>query len=153
MHLAYAFFDNALYRASPAGVKHADHFPLGVYQNHGQAVGGLNRKQQTGRCTDQPITGERLFTWRIRNRIRAVNDVGVDLAERNQRPEGAGGFPRTATLVRDGPNFAEKGRAVPFDGGANIVLGEAQIEIALAVRAGESAHPRREAMDKPGKPA
>ena len=69
----------------------------------------------------------------------------------NQRPERFGSFPRTTALARDGFNLAEKGGTVPFDGGAGIVLGEAEIEIALAVSAGKSARPRRKAMDEPGK--
>src|SRR5580704_9205555 len=83
MHLAHPFFDNALQCAAPSGVKYANRAVLWINQNHGQAVGRLNAEQQAGSCGDQPVTGEGL----LQNRIYAADDVGMNLAERDQRPE------------------------------------------------------------------
>ena len=48
VHFAHSFFDDALDGAAPSGMKNADRVALCVDQNHRQAVGGLNAKQQAG---------------------------------------------------------------------------------------------------------
>jgi len=82
MHLAHSFLHDALERSTPARVKHAHCVALGVDENNRQAVGGLNAEQQAGSCSDQAVAGKLCFPWRIDE----VDDVGMNLPQRDQRP-------------------------------------------------------------------
>ncbi len=77
MHLANAFFNDALDSSAPAGVENSNGAVLGIDQNHGQAVGGENSQQNSGGIGDQAVAGE-WFAGDLRN---TVDDVGVDLAK------------------------------------------------------------------------
>jgi hypothetical protein len=52
--------------------------------------------------------------------------------------------------ARECSEFTKKGGAVAFDGSTGIVLGKAEIQIALAVSAGKSAEARGETVQQPG---
>ncbi len=71
-----------------------------------------------------------------------MDEVGVNLAERDQRP----GLP-----VFDCSEFCEEGRAVTFDGAARIVLGKPEVEGVSTVSPGNAAQPRAEPVDEPRK--
>ena len=45
----------------------------------------------------------------------------------------------------------QKRSAVAFDGAPGVILGEAEVQIALPVGGGESSHSRGKTMDQPGK--
>src|SRR5271165_3234375 len=88
------------------------------------------------------------------NRIDIANDVGMDLAKRNQRPERPASVARTAAPMGGGDRaeVTEKRNPVAFDCGSGIVLRETEIEIAFPVGAGKSSNPRREAVNEPREP-
>src|ERR1700728_287548 len=147
MHLAHTFLYDALHRAAPARVKHADHVPPAVHQNHGQTVGDLNPKQQTGSRGDHPITAE----WFFRNRVDAANDVGMNLAQGNERPRRWADSARATSLADYRPQFTKKTNAVPFHRRSGVVFSEAKVEIAFAVSPRESTRARRKTMHQPRK--
>ena len=82
-HKASALFDDALDGASPSSVKNANSFALFVCQDDGQAVGGLNAEKKILSIGNQPIAEE----WLRRRLAYIVNQIGMNLAKRNQRPE------------------------------------------------------------------
>jgi hypothetical protein len=122
-HFSDTFFDDALYRAAPAGVEDADSAVPGVSDDDWQAVGGLDGEKKARSAGDESVACELVFG----NSGDAVNEVGVNLAERDQGP----GFLRKVLDQRG---------AIAFDGAAGGVFGEAQI-------AGGT---RGEGMDEPG---
>ena len=140
VHLAHTFLHNAFHRASPSGMKHTHSVLPGVDENNGQAVGGLNAEQQTRSCGDQAIAGE----WRFGGRVDEADDVGMNLAQRNQRP-------RFGFVIRFalGAELTQERGAVSLDGGFGVVFGESKVERVLAIYTRESARPRGKAMDKP----
>src|SRR6266576_4341497 len=58
-HLSDALLDDALDGAAPTCVEHADCMALRIHYHHGQAIGGLDRKQQARSRGDHAIAGER----------------------------------------------------------------------------------------------
>ena len=120
MHLADTLFDDAFHCAAPSGMKHADGAVFGINQHHGQAVGSLNCEEESGSCGDQAVSGEEFAG----NRIDTVNDVGMDLAKRDQRPERPSSVARTAPLAGDRAELAEKRNPVAFNCGFDIVFGK-----------------------------
>src|SRR5579863_830654 len=160
MHFADAFFYDTLHRASPSGVKHAYGVPFGVHQNHREAVRGLNGEEQAGSAGNESIAGQRL----ARRRVYAVNYVGMNLPQCDQRPQRSVSFSsvgssrtnswyistsRTRPLAVRRPNFAQECRPVTLDRRLGVVLGKTKIEIALAVSAREPSLTRGKSMHQP----
>src|SRR5580700_8590967 len=77
-----------------------------------------------------------------------MNDVRVDLAERDELPALI-----ITVIIADACGFesAQKRGAIALDCGAGIVFGEAEIQLSLAVGAGESSGARRKAVEQPRK--
>ncbi len=84
-HFAHPLFDDTSQCPAPTGVKHADSTAFRVNEDDGQTVGGLNGEQQIGRGGDQAIAHK----GRVGRRYDEVDQIGVDLAKRNQGPEPA----------------------------------------------------------------
>lgn len=103
LHLADGFLDDALHRAAPSRVKYTDSVIFLVGQDDGDAVGGLDAKQQAGRVSDESIAGQRIR----RHAVDPVNEVGVNLAECDEH----------CVFVRHCQLFKEQG-AIAFYGGA-----------------------------------
>src|SRR6266446_2933807 len=76
----------------------------------------------------------------LRRTVDPVNEVGVNLAQGDERP--------TFAPLRY-PNLVEEKLAVAFDGGAGVVFGEAEIESVSAVDAGNSAMAGGEGVNEP----
>ena len=108
-HLSHSLFDDAFRRASPTRMKHADGAALGINENDGETIGGLNAEQQTRRCRDQAIAGK----LRFRLRVDESDDVRMNLPQRDQRPRLC---PRT--------KLAQKSSAVALDCGFGVILCE-----------------------------
>lgn len=81
-HFADAFFDDALHRSPPSSMKYADCALLCIHHNDWDTVGGLHRQHQGGRAGDETVSGE-MFR---RNAGDAVDQVGMNLPKRDQRP-------------------------------------------------------------------
>src|SRR6202035_2697363 len=99
---------DAFDRSPPARVEHAYGPVPGVDKNNRQAIGGLYAKQQAGSRRDQAVAGK----LRFGRRIDKMNDVGMYLAQRHQRPR----------FLYDA-EVAQKRGAVALDGGFGVVLG------------------------------
>ena len=56
-HLAHTLLDHARDRSAPARVKRSHHPPLHVGHQHGHAIGGLDRQQQSRSVGDHAIAG------------------------------------------------------------------------------------------------
>lgn len=69
-----------------------------------------------------------------------MNNVGMNLAHRNQRPGRASGY---------GAGGQQNLFSIAFHAGAEIVLGEAQVQRSAAVAGGEAAGTRGESVDQP----
>ena len=87
-HLAHALLHDAGHGSAPSRMKCADHSPLHVSHQYGNAIGSLDRQQQSGRAGDDPVTRERL----VRRRAHRMNHRRVHLLHLHQRPHAAGVF-------------------------------------------------------------
>ena len=120
-------------------MKHADRFALRIDEDDRQAIRRLNSQQQARGRRDQPVAGER----RMRNRVHAMDDVGMNLPHGDERPAcravelRSTGQPRAAVPTRS--DRPQKRRPVAFDSGPGIVFREAEIEVAFAIGAGKTA--------------
>lgn len=123
-HFSYTFFNDALHGAAPAGVEDTYCMALGVDQDDGEAVGGLDREQKSRGAGDEAIAGKLMG----RDADDAVDEVGMNLAQRNQGPRFALG------------EILDEGCPITFDGAARGIFGESEI----ARGAGA------EGMDEPG---
>lgn len=135
VHLAHTLFDDALHRASPSGVEDANRALPAIDHDDRKAVGGLDGKQES-RCAGEKAVADERFGRRAGDR---VNDVGVDLAERCERP----GMPAAGT------KFAEERGAISLHVGSAVCFGEAEIERLAAVDARVAALPGRKSMNQP----
>jgi hypothetical protein len=74
-----------------------------------------------------------------------MNDVRVDLAERDELPA----LSFITVIVAGAPGFepAQERSAIALDVGADVVFGEPEIEITFGVGARESPSARGEAVD------
>ena len=82
VHFSHSFFHNAFDRPAPTRVEHSDGSLLGICQDDRKAIGGLDGKENVGRAGDEAIADQRFS----RQLIHAVNEIGVDLAESDERP-------------------------------------------------------------------
>ena len=57
----------------------------------------------------------------------------------------------SARLFTDCVDGMQKRGAISLDGALGIIFGEAEVQVALPVGAGESSHTRGKTMDQPGK--
>jgi len=110
-HFSYAFFNDALHGAAPARVEHSYGVALSVGKDDRQAVGRLDR-QEEARCAGDEAIAHQLVFW---NAGDAMNEVRVNLAERDQRPR---------LPFRERPD--ECG-TIAFDGAAGSIFGESKI--------------------------
>src|SRR5258708_28861734 len=74
----------------------------------------------------------------------------MNLAQRDDGPQCRMAIPPTSPPA-DCADFMQERSSIAFDGALGIILGEAEVQIALAVCARESAHARGKTMDQPGK--
>ena len=79
-----------------------------------------------------------------------MDHVGVDLAQRDYRPELRAVFMPVCSTA-DGAQLTQKCSPVAFDKDSRVVPGESQVESVRFVNAGESPQPRGKSMDQPGK--
>ena len=152
MHLAHSLFHNALDRAPPARVEHAHGAPLRVDENHRQAIRGLNAEKQTRRRCDESIAGE----LRCRRRVDEMDDVGMNLAQRDQWPALGVRLSRGCSwdflsFAAERADFMQKRGAVSLDRGFRILFGESEIEVSIPIGARESARASGKSVDEPGK--
>ena len=61
-HFADTFFDNALHRSAPSGMKSSNCALHGIDDDHRQAIRGFYREQHAGNVRDQSVA----CRWRIR---------------------------------------------------------------------------------------
>ena len=106
-----------------------------VHQNHRQTIGGQNCEQQARGSSDQAVARETRF-GDFRN---AMNKIGVDLAQGNQRP---------LAPLPDGSQLPEKSGPVLFHCPLRILTGESEIQAPPAIGPGKPARPSAEAMDQ-----
>ena len=100
-HFANALFDDSPRGASPSGMESADGAPLGIGDEHGQAVSDLDPEQDAGLAGDQPISPQRLDSFLF----NAMNDRRMDLINRDDGPGAAFGtngteFPISSSRLR-----------------------------------------------------
>ena len=141
-HLAHTLLHDSLDGAAPAGMEDADGVMLRIHQNDWEAVSSLDGNEQAGRTGDQAIARERL----LGNVIDAVNDVGMNLPQGYDRPEWlfyAGSPGRRCSQV------PQENRTVSLDGSAGVMLGESEIQVAIAIDAGMASDTGGEAVDEP----
>jgi hypothetical protein len=79
-HPSQSLFYDALNGSPPTGVKHANGAMPGIYENDGQAIRSLNPEYQTRSRRDQAVADK----VRVSRCIDEMDDVGMNLAERNQ---------------------------------------------------------------------
>ena len=137
-HFANAFFGNALNCAAPSCVKYANGAEFHVRQDYGETVSGLNCQQDSRSCRDHAISGKRV----IHGAAYEVNEVGMKLAQRDQRPS----FP-----AFDGAKLLEEGGAVALNSSTRIFFGEPEIQGITAVGTGSPPPAGGKTMDQPGK--
>lgn len=82
-----------------------------------------------------------------------MNDVGVNLAERDQWRRLSGFAAAFFRLAIIGSKHMQEGLAVSFDRGFGIVFGKSQIQRAAAIGTRNPSHAGGKSMDKPGNSA
>src|SRR5215469_1501415 len=140
-HLAHAFLDDAFYRAAPTCVEDADRVTLAIDNDHRQAISRLDRKQDAGIRCNHAIPD----TWSAGQALDVVDDVGMNLAQRNKGPQR-----RAFSGACHRPEFPEKHGAVTLHRVARVVFRKTEIEIILAVNPRIAPHARGEGMHEPG---
>jgi len=83
---ADSFFNDALDGAAPSGVENTDCTALSVSDDDGNAIGGEYGQEQSRSIGDEAVAGK----WVLRDTIEMVDQVGMNLTERDKRPEFAG---------------------------------------------------------------
>lgn len=111
LHLADGFNGDAGQGAAPAGVDGGYGAFFGVDEENGDAVGGLDGKEEAGAVGDGGVTSAGL----VGNGVEEVDDVGVDLFE---------GEELEITRAEGGLEAA----AVFEDVFAGVPVGEAEVE-------------------------
>ena len=109
---------------------------LAVDQNDRQAIGSLHRKQNSRRAGDQAIADK----WCRRRFCDAMDEIGMDLSQRDQRPR---------FLPSHHPNAAEKRLAIALDRSSRIMPGEAKIQGIPAIDTREPTGAGRKTMHQP----
>jgi hypothetical protein len=93
---------------------------LGVDQNNREAIGSLDAKKNARRGGDEAIPDQGLF----RHAVNTVNEVGMNLAQGDQRPR---------PLACGGSELPQESLSIAFDRADGILLGEAEVETAPAI--------------------
>src|SRR5579862_607775 len=143
-HLTDPFFGNAFHRTPPPGMKNSDRTTSRVDQDERKAIGRLDGHEQSRRVGDNPVTGERL----LRHTIDGVNQIGVDLANRDQWPA----VPPTTYFFHPEffrPECSHKDRPIAFDIRARILLSETKVQRAGTVQTRHPAVPRGKSVHQP----
>lgn len=135
-HVSDAFFCDPLQRASPTGMKNPDRMFSGINQLQGKAVCRLNGNQNSGDIRDQAIPRHDLSG----DLADPVNDVGVNLAQGDERPP----------PVPDGPDLLQKQFTVLLDGLSGVMLCKAEIQSLAAVSGGRACKPGTKSVNQPG---
>src|ERR1041385_419604 len=81
-HAAHAFFHDALHRPAPSGMEGAHSFYLCIDEQNWEAVGGENAQHDATQISHHAIA-HKLFRFA---RANNMNDVRMNLAQRDQRP-------------------------------------------------------------------
>jgi hypothetical protein len=119
--------------AAPAGVDSGDGAFLGIDEEDGNAVGGLDAEEEAGATGDRGVA----FAGLAGGTVEEVDDVGVDLFE---------GYELEILGAEGGLEAA----AVFEDVVAGVPVGEAEIEDFFAVQIGDAAGFGAEAVEEPG---
>jgi hypothetical protein len=135
-HFPHAFFNDAFDCAAPTCVKHSHGSLLGVDEDDGQAIGGLDSEQNAGHARDEPIANKRF----LRQVTYAVDEIGVNLTQSNQRP---------FLLAAASAKLLQESRSVAFDRAAGILFGESKVESVSPESPRKSANSRTESMNQP----
>jgi hypothetical protein len=99
--------------------------PFRVDENDGEAIRGLDAEVQTRRCGNESIAGE----LRGRRRVDEMDDVGMNLAQRDQWPALGVRLSRGCSwdflsFAAERADFMQKRGAVSLDRGFRILFGE-----------------------------
>ena len=107
-----------------------------VNHHDGKAIGGLNGEQEARRVGEESVAGG----WFIGKLGDRVNDVGVDLAERRQRPG----------MAAASAQLGEELGAIALDRSLGVCLRKAEVQGPAAIDARVAAWSGREPMNEPG---
>ena len=128
------FLGDAGQGTAPTGVNGGDGAFFGIDQKNGNAVGGLNSEENTGRFCEGGV-GFAGFLW---SRGEGPDDGGMNLFERDEREFwGAEGSLEFFAI------FADVFTGVP--------VGETKVKNLLAVEFGDATRARAESVDEPRK--
>jgi len=122
-HFADAFFNNAFYRATPAGMKHANGALPRVYDNDRQTIGRQNSQQDAPSACDQAIANESQVAFVVALNVSLVIDT-VDQIRMNL----ARGHQRRSVALHSRVQLFQERLTIAFDSAMRIVFGEAQIQ-------------------------
>ena len=135
LHLqpADGFDDDALESAAPAGMNGGDGALLGIDEENGNAVSGLDAQEQAGAVGNGGIALARLG----RRDVEKVDDIGMDLFKRNELQVGSTEGGLEAAAVFEDVLFG-------------VPIREAEIENLFAALIADAAKFGAEAVDEPG---
>lgn len=101
-------------------MKRADSSAFGIDKKDGQAIGGLNGKQQAGSVGEEAVADDLGSGWRV----NGVNNIRVNLAKGDQGPRLAG-FPAAFSRLRViGGKRPQERQPIAFDSSFGIVFGK-----------------------------
>ena len=136
LHFADSFLNDAFDGAAPARVKNTNCSPPDVNENYRDAIGGQNAKQNARRVGNHAITGERMLRWTV----NGVNDIGVNLAKRDERPG-------VSVITR---KLLQEAISIALDGNVIVPGGKTQVQYAASVSAGIASRASAEPVNQPG---
>jgi len=133
LQLADSLDDDALERAAPASVNGGDGALVGIDEENGNAIGGLDAQEEAGAAGDGGIAAAGLGG----GGVEKMDNVGMDLfqGDESEARSTEGGL--EATTVFEDVLFG-----VPF--------GETEIKNFIAFLVADAAGPGAEAVDEPG---
>jgi hypothetical protein len=133
LHFPDGFDDDAGKRAAPSGVNGSHRALLGINEEDGNAISGLYAEEQSRAIRSGGIAP----AWLGGSGVQKMDDVGMDLLERNEFEVGRaeGGLEAAAVFE---------------DILASVPIGEAEVQHFLAIQRGDAAGAGAEAVDQPG---
>jgi len=113
-HFSHPFFNNAFDRAAPTRMEDSDGSLLCIDEYDWQAISRLDCDDNSLHAGDEAIAYQRF----LRYLFHAVNEVGVNLAQSDERPQ---------LFAGDSAEFRQESLSVPFNCDPSVLFGKSEI--------------------------
>jgi len=148
-HISHGFLDHARQRAAPARMNRRHHPPLGIHQQHRQAISDSDRQQDACFCGHQPVSRGRACCGLLSERSagRLVTELARPVTSQHKGMRGMD-LPQRREHKTRCANFSEEAPAIQLDELAPVPSAKPQVE-AGARGTASTAPARAERVDEP----